>query len=98
MIALRRETEREFPEAASGDATAGLRERAGRASAGAKSMAAGAAASVKSRSGDRTQPAGDADEQRMAKLERLVALRDGGALSAEEFEAQKAKLMDDDSA
>jgi len=100
VVLLRRETEREFPEAAAGEATAGLRERAHRAGAGAKSMAAGAAAQVKARSGggDRTQPAGDADEQRMAKLERLVALRDGGALSDEEFAAEKAKLFDGDGA
>ncbi|HEY5142986.1 MAG TPA: SHOCT domain-containing protein [Solirubrobacteraceae bacterium] len=97
-VLLRRETEREFPDAAAGEATAGLRDRASRAGAGAKSMAAGAAAQVRARSSDRTQPAGDADEQRMAKLERLVALRDGGALSDEEFAAQKAKLLADDDA
>ena len=32
---------------------------------------------------------------KIARLERLVALRDGGALSDTEFEAEKAKLMDE---
>jgi hypothetical protein len=36
--------------------------------------------------------AADADAERMAKLERLVALRDGGALDDAEFAAEKAKL------
>ena len=44
---------------------------------------------------DKTMPAGDVESQRMAKLERLVALRDGGALSDEEFEAEKTKILED---
>ncbi len=100
VVLLRQETAEEFPEAAAGDTSAGIRDQARRAGTGAKSMAAGAAASIRSRTGssDRTQPAGDADEQRMARLERLVALRDGGALNDEEFAAEKAKLLGGDGA
>jgi len=46
----------------------------------------------------RSQPGGETGSvpaDRIARLERLVALRDGGALSAEEFEAEKAKLLGD---
>jgi hypothetical protein len=37
--------------------------------------------------------AGEHAPDQLARLERLVALRDGGALSDEEFEAEKAKLL-----
>ncbi len=41
-----------------------------------------------------TPPAGDADvDDVVASLERLVKLRDAGALTPEEFEAQKARIL-----
>ncbi|MSX02059.1 MAG: hypothetical protein F2813_02750 [Actinobacteria bacterium] len=41
-------------------------------------------------------PGGDKESQKMAKLERLVALRDGGALTDEEFAAEKQKILGED--
>jgi hypothetical protein len=73
---LRRKTDAEFPEGAEREGP-GLRERA----SGVLNRGGGAVAST-----------GDADADRMAKLERLVALRDGGALDDAEFAAEKAKL------
>lgn len=61
--------------------------------AGIKERAAGVAASVKSAVSRPPAEGGDDVTDRMARLERLVALRDGGALSDAEFEAEKAKLM-----
>lgn len=51
---------------------------------------AGAAARVRPAKG--AEP-GDATPDQLERLERLVALRDGGALTPEEFEAEKAKLL-----
>ena len=36
-----------------------------------------------------------APDPQLERLERLAALRDSGALSAEEYEAQKAKILDE---
>lgn len=76
---LRRQTEEEFPE---GAVTAGGPGPLSRAGAAVSGMAGGKVAAT-----------GDADADQMAKLERLVALRDGGALDDEEFAAEKAKLL-----
>jgi hypothetical protein len=44
------------------------------------------------RIGDSSAVSG-ADDARLSKLERLAALRDSGALSATEFEAEKARVL-----
>lgn len=61
----------------------GLKDRASSAATSAKTLVSRPAA----------ESAGSEVTDRVARLERLVALRDGGALSDEEFEAEKAKLM-----
>lgn len=68
---------------------------AGNGGPGLKERAAGVAASAKATVGPKApaESAGSEVTDRMARLERLVALRDGGALSDTEFEAEKAKLM-----
>ena len=99
---LRRETLADFPNAG-GSGGDSLRASAakvsaafGRAGTAVKETTSKAAADVKARTAtDKTMPAGDVESQRMAKLERLVALRDGGALSDEEFEAEKTKILED---
>ena len=61
-----------------------------------KDRASGAAASAKTAvSRPPAEASGSEVTDKMARLERLVALRDGGALSDTEFEAEKAKLMDE---
>ncbi|MFM9022542.1 MAG: SHOCT domain-containing protein [Solirubrobacterales bacterium] len=70
---------------------------AGAAIAGAgrsvKEKASTAASGVKERaSADKTVRQ---EDKKMDKLERLVALRDGGALTEAEFEAEKKKLLDE---
>jgi len=42
-----------------------------------------------------TQPAADGDEDALEKIEKLAALRDRGILTAEEFEAQKKRLLNE---
>ncbi len=101
---LRREVEHEFPEASldtAGSETAGGGGALRRGGAAAAGLASSAAAKATARTkgtdqGDTTVGAsGDAEADRLAKLERLTALRDGGALSEEEFAAEKARLMGD---
>jgi hypothetical protein len=41
----------------------------------------------------RSMPAGGEDEDRVAQLERLAKLRDSGALSEQEFEREKARIL-----
>ena len=102
LYMLRRETLREFPSAGAGggggdalrSGTAKIGAAFSRAGAAVKTTTAKAAHDVKERTAShKTMPAGDAESQRMAKLERLVALRDGGALTDEEFAAEKAKVL-----
>lgn len=92
--ALRRETMAEFPEA-EGGGTARVRERASAMAGSARQVASGAAASLKARAEPGAGRAAGEEEatDRVARLERLVALRDGGALSEEEFAAEKARLL-----
>ncbi len=101
---LRRETLRDFPDvgAPSGDAMRAGTQKIGaafsRAGAAVKQTTTKAADEVRSMtrsSGDKTTPTGDVESQRIAKLERLVALRDGGALTDSEFAAEKAKILSD---
>lgn len=70
--------------AAAGAAVAG----AGRS---AKEKASGAVSDVKARA--EADKAVRAEDKDLDKLERLVALRDGGALTDAEFEAEKKKLL-----
>lgn len=81
--ALQRQTGEEFPDAVAnpGGVKAAVRERAGKASAAASKTFAG-----------RRTPGPTADE-RVAQIERLTALRDSGALSPEEFAAEKRRLL-----
>ncbi len=61
---------------------------------GLKARATGAATSAKAAvSRPPAESSGSEVTDKMARLERLVALRDGGALSDTEFEAEKTKLM-----
>ena len=86
----------EFPEARyEGEGVKAKFSRAGAAIAGAGrsvgEKASGAASDVKARaSADKTVRE---EDKKMDKLERLVALRDGGALTDAEFEAEKKKLL-----
>jgi hypothetical protein len=90
--ALRRQTAQEFPDAQIGDTLAAWRGRAGRVS------------SWRSRHHHETPPpapiAGGAgplwpgsEGDRVERLERLVALRDAGALTEEEFASEKAIVL-----
>lgn len=74
---LRRETEREFPDAVI--PPGGIREWFAIWRSGS--------------SGARSGNPGHSEETRLEQLERLAALRDRGILSPEEFEAQKATLL-----
>ncbi len=79
--ALQRQTAEEFPDAVAnpGALREAVRKRTRRSSAPATAAVA-----------SRRAPAAS---DRVAKLERLSALRDGGALSEEEFAAEKARLL-----
>jgi hypothetical protein len=76
--ALRRQTAEEFPDATLGGA--GIRESIGSWWSGRRSP--------RSAGGTPTS-----DEARLERLERLTSLRERGALSQEEFDAQKAALL-----
>jgi hypothetical protein len=96
--ALWKQSSGESPEARfDGDGLKARFSGAGAAIAGAgrsvKEKASSAASDVKARTeADKTVRA---EDKKMDKLERLVALRDGGALSEDEFEAEKKKLLDE---
>jgi hypothetical protein len=100
--ALRRKATHEFPDATLDDAKRRWRERyesgrswvSGRASSGAQ-QASGAirqgAATIR-----QAVPSGGpatAEEARLEQLERLARLRDAGALDAEEFNAEKSRVL-----
>ena len=99
LYMLRRETLREFPGAAGGGGdslragTAKIGAAFSRAGAAVKETTAKAAADVKQKTASHSKSSGGAESQRMADLERLVSLRDSGALSDEEFAAEKAKIL-----
>jgi hypothetical protein len=78
--ALRRQTAREFPDAAMPEG--GIREAVrGRASSARSAV-----------SRDRA-PTADPQEARLRNLERLNSLREKGVLSQQEFDAQKAAIL-----
>jgi hypothetical protein len=103
LYMLRRETLREFPGSAgaSGDSlragTAKIGAIFSRAGAAVKETTSKAAHDVKERTASHkektTASTGGGESQKMADLERLVALRDSGALTDEEFAAEKAKIL-----
>jgi hypothetical protein len=83
--ALRRQTLREFPDAALAEGE-GLRESWGR-------MRESVSQRVSSAREGRAAPAPAPEDAQIERLERLVALRERGVLSDEEFESQKAKIL-----
>ena len=99
LYMLRRETLREFPSATGpgGDSlragTAKISAAFSRAGAAVKETTSKAAADVKQKTASHSKSSHRAASQRMDDLERLVALRDSGALSDEEFATEKAKLL-----
>ena len=99
LYMLRRETLREFPGASSpgGDSlragTAKISAAFSRAGAAVKETTSKAAADVRQKTASHSKSSGNTESQRMADLERLVALRDSGALTDEEFVAEKAKIL-----
>jgi hypothetical protein len=90
--ALRRQTAEEFPDAQFGDSMSGMRERAARLRAGRQGRGAPPPAAPPMAGG-----AGPtilwSQEERLSALERLLALRDAGALTEAEFASEKAILM-----
>jgi hypothetical protein len=74
---LRRQTEREFPDAQPGDTSAAIRARM-------------QARRERRRGGDAS---GASDESLPEQLDQLATLRDRGAISASEYEAAKANLL-----
>ena len=103
LYMLRRETLREFPGAAGagGDSmragTAKISAAFSRAGAAVKETTSKAAHDVKERTAshkEKSAPsAAGSESQKMDDLERLVSLRDSGALTDEEFAAEKAKIL-----
>jgi hypothetical protein len=84
LRALRKTTEREFPDAQMGDLAQSLR---GWLSARREALLAGVAGVRQ------TAPAGATGDPRIADLERLADLHERGALTDEEFQAHKSSLL-----
>lgn len=98
VIALRRQVQREFPDAQGGGFDLSrLRERGSAAAGGARRVASSAAARVSGPGEGKPAPGGaaapvDPAEARIAQLERLAKLRDAGVLDDDEFAAEKERL------
>jgi hypothetical protein len=99
FVALRRQTQREFPDAdGTGFDLSWLRDRGSAAAGGARRVASSAAARV---SGSGTEepesapapPAADPAEARIGQLERLAKLHDAGVLDDDELAAEKQRLL-----
>jgi hypothetical protein len=90
--ALRRQTAEEFPDAQIGDTLALWRGRAGRVSTWRPHHRHETAppAPIAGGAGSRSF---EGESDRLGRLERLVALRDAGALTEEEFVAEKAIVL-----
>ena len=95
VLALRRQTAAEFPSASTAELGARTRaagERVWQTLRGGGSAVRGRVSSaIAERGGAGSGAAASGD--RLARLERLVALRDAGALTDEEFAAEKAAVM-----
>jgi hypothetical protein len=89
--ALRTQTKEEFPRAEIGDTFAGVRARVGRArSSGRRRPTSPPSPPI---AGGSESPWSSAEEDRLSRLERLAALRVAGALTEQEFAAEKAVLL-----
>jgi hypothetical protein len=89
--ALRRQAAEEFPNAQFGDTMSGMRDRAANLRAGRRSR--GAPPPAAPMAGGAGPPILWSQDERLSHLERLVALRDAGALTQAEFASEKAILM-----
>lgn len=91
---LRRQTEREFPDASDvGIDMTGWRERMSGVASGAKRTAGAAAAKVSGGGDTAVLPAADPSTARIDQLERLGKLHDSGVIDDDEFAAEKARLL-----
>ena len=88
--ALRRQTAVEFPDARIGDTFTGIRARLARARASGRHRHAPPTPPI---AGGSEPPWGAGRDDRLSRLERLAALRAAGALSDEEFAAEKALVL-----
>lgn len=98
VIALRRQTQREFPDAeGTGFDLSRLRERGSAAAAGTRRAATAAAERVSGSGKAEEEPAGlpapDPNEARIAQLERLAKLHDAGVLDDDELATEKERLL-----
>ena len=89
--ALRRQTAEEFPDAQFGDSISGMRDRAANLRAGRRNR--GAPPPAAPMAGGAGPPILWSQDERLSRLERLIALRDAGALTEAEFASEKAILM-----
>jgi hypothetical protein len=89
--ALRRQTAEEFPDAQFGDTMSGLRERA--ANMRHRRQHRDAPPPAAPMAGGAGPPIVWSQDELLSQLERLVALRDAGALTEAEFASEKATLM-----
>jgi uncharacterized membrane protein len=89
--ALRRQTAEEFPDAQFGDSMSGMRDRAANLRAGRRNR--GAPPPAAPMAGGAGPPILWSQDERLSRLERLIALRDAGALTEAEFASEKAILM-----
>jgi len=88
--ALRRQTAEEFPNAEIGDTFAAFRARAGRARPSRRRRSG---APMPPMAGGSGWPWGAVANDRLSRLERLAELRASGALTEDEFAAEKASVL-----
>ncbi len=95
VVALRRETAREFPDARIGSDDPGMMAKVGAAAATGGRAAAGAVGRARESVTSRPKPAPALPpaSDRYAEIERLASMRDRGVLTDEEFAAEKAALL-----
>jgi hypothetical protein len=94
VAVLRRQTAREFPEVAAGEARAALQDRVARTMRAMQGDRETSAATAPVRNGGTAPPpVAVASEARLDQLERLATLHDGGVLTDEEFAAEKAGVL-----
>jgi hypothetical protein len=94
VAVLRRQTDREFPEVAAGEARAALQDRIARTMRAMQGdRETSAATAPVANGGTAPPPVAVASEARLDQLERLATLHDGGVLTDEEFAAEKAGVL-----